>query len=230
VECAPVAACQPLLWEGPGLRTFVPGAGETRRAIILGGRNGLFPARRGRTTAGSRTQFKREPVTRFIPSRARIVNGGVEMTQQGSLELLSDPVAKALLESVNPARLAYTWMDGSPRVVPIWFHWTGDQFVLGTPPKAPKLRALAADPRVALTIDDNQWPHKVLLVRGRASVGMLDDVSPEYELSAARYFGPEQGGAWVSTLRGKPMARIAITPGWVGILDFQTRFPSALTL
>ena len=125
------------------------------------------------------------------------------MTQQGSLELLSDPVAKALLESVNPARLAYTWMDGSPRVVPIWFHWTGDQFVLGTPPKAPKLRALAADPRVALTIDDNQWPHKVLLVRGRASVGMLDDVSPEYELSAARYFGPEQGWSLGQHAAGK---------------------------
>jgi hypothetical protein len=82
---------------------------------------------------------------------------------------------------------------------------------------------------VALTIDDNEWPHKVLLVRGRASVEMLDDVVPEYERAAARYFGPEQGGAWASTLRGKPMARIAITPSWVGILDFQTRFPSALT-
>jgi len=68
------------------------------------------------------------------------------MAQQGSLELLNDPVAKALLGSANPARLAYTWMDGSPRVVPIWFHWTGDQLVLGSPPKAPKLRVLAADP------------------------------------------------------------------------------------
>lgn len=115
------------------------------------------------------------------------------MAQQGSLELLNDPVAKALLESANPARLAYTWMDGSPRVVPIWFHWTGDQLVLGSPPKAPKLRALAADPRAALTIDSNEWPHKVLLVRGRASVEMLQDVSPEYERAAARYFGPEQG-------------------------------------
>jgi hypothetical protein len=59
---------------------------------------------------------------------------------------------------------------------------------------------------------------------------MLEDVSPEYERAAARYFGPEQGAAWVETLRGKPMARNAITPGWVGILDFETRFPSALTL
>ena len=152
------------------------------------------------------------------------------MAQQGSLELLNDPVAKALLGSVNPARLAYTWMDGSPRVVPIWFHWTGEQFVLTSPPKAPKLRALAADPRVALTIDDNEWPNKVLLVRGRADIELVDDVTPEYALAATRYFGPEQGPAWVSTLRGKPMARIAITPGWVGILDFETRFPSALTL
>jgi Pyridoxamine 5'-phosphate oxidase len=72
------------------------------------------------------------------------------MAQQGSLELLNDPVAKALLGSVNPAKLAYTWMDGTPRVVPIWFHWTGEQFILTSPTKAPKLRALAADPRVTL--------------------------------------------------------------------------------
>ena len=151
------------------------------------------------------------------------------MPQQGSLELLNDPVASALLDSVNPARLAYTWTDGSPRVVPIWFHWTGEQFVLGSPPKAPKLKALAADPRVALTIDDNAWPYKVLVVRGRADVELVGDVSPEYEMAATRYFGPEEGPAWVASLRGNPMARIAVTPDWVGILDFETRFPSALT-
>jgi Pyridoxamine 5'-phosphate oxidase len=103
----------------------------------------------------------------------------------------------------TPARLAYTWMDGSPRVVPIWFHWTGDQFVLGSPPKAPKLRALAADPRAALTIDDNTWPHKVLLVRGHASVELLDDVSPEYELAATRYFGAGTGPGLGQYAQGK---------------------------
>jgi len=82
---------------------------------------------------------------------------------------------------------------------------------------------------VALTIDDTAWPPGVLLVRGRAGIALLDDVGPEYEQAATRYFGPEQGPAWVATLRGKPMARIAITPEWAGILDFQTRFPSALT-
>ena len=144
------------------------------------------------------------------------------MSQQGSLELLNDPVADALLGSVNPARLAYTWMDGSPRVVPIWFDWTGDQFVLGTPPKAPKLQALAADPRVALTIDDNTWPHKVLLVRGRASIELLDDVSPEYERAATRYFGPEQGPAWVGHPPGQADGPYRHHTG----LGRNTRFPN----
>jgi hypothetical protein len=58
---------------------------------------------------------------------------------------------------------------------------------------------------------------------------MLDDVCPEYAMAAARYFGAEQGAAWAASLHGKRMARIAIAPEWVGILDFETRFPSALT-
>jgi hypothetical protein len=157
------------------------------------------------------------------------IASGVEMVQQGSLELLHDPVAEKLLGSAIPAQLAYTWMDGTPRVVPVWFHWTGEQFVIGSPGRAPKNKAIAADPRVALTIDDHAgWPYSALSVRGTAEVEMLDDVVPEYALSAERYFGPEQGPAWVSTLRGKSMARIPITPTWVGILDFTTRFPSAL--
>jgi hypothetical protein len=151
------------------------------------------------------------------------------MAQQGSLELLDDPVAGKLLHSTIPARLAYPWMDGTPRVVPVWFHWTGEQFVIASPPRAPKLKVLGADPHVALTIDDTAWPYSVLLVRGTAELEMVDDVVPEYALSAERYFGTEQGQAWVSTLRGNPMARIAITPTWVAILDFETRFPSALT-
>jgi nitroimidazol reductase NimA-like FMN-containing flavoprotein (pyridoxamine 5'-phosphate oxidase superfamily) len=88
---------------------------------------------------------------------------------QGGLELLHDPVAEQLLSSTIPARLAYTWMDGTPRVVPVWFHWTGEQFIIGSPARAPKLKALAADPHVVLTIDEHTgWPHTVLMVHGTA--------------------------------------------------------------
>lgn len=152
--------------------------------------------------------------------------------EQGSLELLQHPASKELLQSTIPARFAYVWTDGSPRVVPIWFHWTGKEFVLATPSKAPKLKALAENPKVALTIDDNNFPHNVLLVRGTARLQSVNGIVPEYAAAAERYFGAEQGKAWVAQLASmiQDMVRITITPEWVGLLDFQTRFPSALPL
>ena len=83
-------------------------------------------------------------------------------THQGDLALLQHPVAKELLASTIPARVAYIGTDGAPRVVPIWFHWNGKEIILATPPKAPKLKALAKNHKVSLTIDDNAFPHKVL--------------------------------------------------------------------
>ena len=146
-----------------------------------------------------------------------------------NLSLLDDPVAQQLLTSAALARLAYTWSDGTPRVVPIWFHWDGQAIVLGTPVKAPKLKVLRSRPEVAVSIDTTDFPYRVLSVRGRAEVDMLDDVSPEYAAAAERYFGQSQGQAWVTQLRGQPMGRIRIVPEWVNILDFETRLPSALS-
>ncbi len=146
------------------------------------------------------------------------------------MALLNDQIAQDLLKSSIPARLAYNWLDGTPRVVPIWFHWDGRDFVLGSPPRAPKLKALRRNPKVALSIDDNAYPHKVLLVRGTAIVEMVPGVVPEYALAAERYFGQEQGKAWAAQMGSMvtEMGRIAVRPEWVGILDFETRFPSAL--
>jgi hypothetical protein len=149
---------------------------------------------------------------------------------QGSLELLNDPIAQELLRSTMPARLAYTWPDGTPRVVPIWFHWTGEEVVMGGPPDAPKMYALQANPNVALTIDGDSWPYKVLLLRGQAQVDIVEGVPAEYAAAARRYFGEEQGEAWVAQV-GQLLShagRIAVRPDWVSIIDFQTRFPSAL--
>jgi hypothetical protein len=150
---------------------------------------------------------------------------------QGGLELLQHPASQELLYSKIPARLAYVWTDGTPRVIPIWFHWNGKEFVMATPPRAPKLKALAKNPKVSLTIDDNTFPHKVLLVRGIARMETVEGIVPEYAAAAERYFSPEQARAWMSQVRTmvSSQVRITITPEWVGLLDFQTRFPSALT-
>src|ERR1700730_12508226 len=100
--------------------------------------------------------------------------------KQGDLGLLQHPASRELLLSTIPARLAYIATDGTPRVIPIWFHWNGAEGVLGTPPNAPKLKALARNPRVALTMDDNNFPHKVLMVRGVARLEPVNGIVPEY--------------------------------------------------
>jgi Pyridoxamine 5'-phosphate oxidase len=155
----------------------------------------------------------------------------MQRVEQGSLDLLQHPASQELLHSKIPARLAYVATDGTPRVIPIWFHWNGSEFIMATPPKAPKLKALLKNPKVSFTIDDNTFPHKVLLVRGTARMEKVDGIVPEYATAAERYFGPEQGQAWVKHLRTliSTMVRIRIEPEWVGVLDFQTRFPSALS-
>jgi len=70
----------------------------------------------------------------------------------------------------------------------------------------------------------------VLLIRGTARLEPVEGVVPEYAAAAERYFDPELAKNWLGQLRTQvsSMVRITITPEWVGLLDFQTRFPSAL--
>lgn len=150
-------------------------------------------------------------------------------TKQGDVALLNLPVAQQLLQSTIPARLAYVWKDGSARVIPIGFHWDGQEIVMGTPTAAPKLKVIDGQ-KVAITIDNNTMPYMVLNIRGTARVTVEKGIIPEYKLAMVRYLGEEGGNAWLKQIEpiSPEMARVAVKPEWVGILDFQTRLPSAI--
>ena len=149
---------------------------------------------------------------------------------QGDVALLNHPVAQDLLRSKIPARLAYNWRDGTPRVVPINFHWNGEELVFGTPADAPKMHVLHDGVPVAATIDSDAMPHEVLLIRGVVRIDTVDGIAPEYEAMTYRVLGEEGGKAWLDSLRPicPRMSRIFLKPAWVGILDFKSRFPSAI--
>ncbi len=145
--------------------------------------------------------------------------------------LQSNPVVQELLQSTIPARLAYTWHDGTPRVVPMWFHWTGEGILMGAPPNSPKMRVLADRPAVALAIDRDEWPYQVLTIRGAADVTEVEGFFPEYAAMARRYLG-EAGSEQFLALGRQRFARwirIAIHPEEVTLLDFRTDMPSAWT-
>jgi pyridoxine/pyridoxamine 5'-phosphate oxidase len=149
---------------------------------------------------------------------------------QGDTRLLDDPIAQSLLTSTELARVAYTAKDGTPRVIPMLFHWDGTGIVLPTFAQSHKIASMRRRPAIAVTIDRQGPPPEVLMLRGTAEIVTTDGVAPEYALAQRRYYGDEQGAANTeqAAQSGAPMARIVLRPAWVGLLDFQNRFPGAL--
>jgi|SRR5581483_4790499 len=137
---------------------------------------------------------------------------------------LSVAGARELLDSTSAAHLAYIGTDGTPRVIPVGFFWTGDEFVIATATTSPKVAALSANPEVALAIDAGNTPDqaRALSVRGRASVEIVDGVVKEYLAAARRTMDTDAAAGFEQNVRRmyNQMARIAITPTWVRYYDF----------
>lgn len=146
---------------------------------------------------------------------------------QGDTRLLDTDAARQLLHSTELARFAYVAKDGTPRVVPIGFHWNGDELIFATFGGAAKVAALRARPTVAVTIDTTNVPPAALFLRGDVTLTDVDGLVPEYALMQERYYGPEMAAQSAAEVEqaGRRMVRIALRPSWVGVFDFQTRFP-----
>lgn len=156
------------------------------------------------------------------------------MDPQEITDELGHPGARTLLESATLLRLAYEGSDGFPRVIPIGFLWAGDQIVVCTAATAPKVKALSSRPNVAVTIDVGDTPTeaKALLVRGVASVEIVDGVPDEYIRAATKVMGADQVTAFESQVGSlyDRMARISIEPVWARFFDFGAgRMPAFLT-
>ncbi len=162
-----------------------------------------------------------------------------EALPQGDLRLLETDLARELLDSAIPARLAFVAIDGTPRVVPTWFEWNGEEMVMVTYVAGPnigirhpaaRIAALRANPTVALTIDTDQFPSQSLTIRGRAEIDEVDGLAPEYVAAARRYLGEDGAAGMLASMDqpGTVQARIAVRPTWVGLLDFVTRLPGPL--
>jgi hypothetical protein len=141
--------------------------------------------------------------------------------------------ANHLLATTSAAHLAYVAKDGTPRVMPVGAYWTGREFVLSTADTAPKVKALAARPDVALTVDRGDTPGdaRALQIRGRADITIVDGVVEEYLMAARKTMGAEAAAEFESNVRQMydRMARIAIVPTWARFYDFNAgRMPRFL--
>src|SRR5215470_15594376 len=136
---------------------------------------------------------------------------------------LDHPDARQLLAAQALARLAYTGPDGFPRVIPIGFHWDGARIIVCTVPISPKVRAMSARPHVALTIDtDDGTASRALMIRGVATIDIVDGVPDEYLAAATKTMDGQQARQFEAHVRMlyKQMARITIEPRWARYYDF----------
>jgi hypothetical protein len=146
------------------------------------------------------------------------------MERQEIEDELSTTGARELLDSTSAAHLAYTAKDGTPRVIPVGYFWTGDEFVISTASTAPKVAALSAHPDVALSIDGGNTPGqaRALSIRGQAKIEIIDGVVPEYLAAARKSMDAAAAAEFERQVRAMygQMARIGIAPQWVRFYDF----------
>ena len=144
-------------------------------------------------------------------------------------EVLSKPLSQELLKR-DMARLAFVAKDGTPRVLPIAIYWNGSEIVMCTSKNARKVAALERNPDVALTIDTEAHPPKVLLLRGKAELDPVDGIPSEYyETSGTYEMTPEQRQEWEKEIEATyvdGMVRIVVRPTWAKLIDFETTLPT----
>jgi Pyridoxamine 5'-phosphate oxidase len=145
-------------------------------------------------------------------------------------EVLKRPISQELLAR-DLTRLAYVAKDGTPRSIPIAFTWNGSEIVMCTSKNAPKLPALRHSPAVALTIDTEVHPPKILLIRGQAELEVVDGIPDEYlQINGTYEMTAEQRVEWEAEVRSlyDGMVRIIVIPTWAKLIDFDTTLPSAV--
>jgi PPOX class probable F420-dependent enzyme len=128
---------------------------------------------------------------------------------------LSDhEIADFLGERGHLARIATVRADGSPSVVPVWFILEGGR-VLITPRKHSAFLAnVRREPRVAITIDEDQERYRKVLFEGKAEVlyevGQDRQWDEVYRRIACRYIDEASADYYLTETKDQARALIGI--------------------
>ncbi|MBN1875718.1 MAG: helix-turn-helix domain-containing protein [Anaerolineae bacterium] len=113
-----------------------------------------------------------------------LLKPSVPMSSQELQSFLAGPWA---------ARLACVRPDGSPHVVPVWYEWRDNVFIVAAWPGSVWADFVIQNPSVALTIDEPWPPMRRVLVRGIAQTfsptSLPENIEKLYQRLSARYLG-----------------------------------------
>jgi PPOX class probable F420-dependent enzyme len=97
--------------------------------------------------------------------------------------------AKTFIEGKNFAYLATLLPDGSPHVTPMWIDHEGDNILMNTAKGRVKLRNIARDPRVAITVADSNNPYDRIVILGRVVNQTEQGAEAHIDKLAKKYTG-----------------------------------------
>jgi PPOX class probable F420-dependent enzyme len=100
--------------------------------------------------------------------------------------------ATHLLKGKHFAHVATLMPDGSPQVSPVWVDVEDGQVLFNTAEGRLKPKNLRRDPRVAISIVDDENPYENVLIRGRAVELTQEGADDHIDALANRYMGVDE--------------------------------------
>jgi PPOX class probable F420-dependent enzyme len=115
------------------------------------------------------------------------------------------------LRETRIGKLAYLQADGMPTIVPIWFEWDGALARIFTSRTSRKARRIAADPRVALSVEEpvgvnERW----VTIEGTCSISDEGTVSLIERLTR-RYYEPAKAEETIRAWTARPEMWVTLT-------------------
>ena len=104
---------------------------------------------------------------------------------------LSDKAIR-LIEGKNFAFLATILPDGSPHVAPVWIDREGDTILVNTAMGRAKQRNVTRDPRVALSIADQDNMYDKVVIRGLLRLQTLEGADAHIDKLAKKYISKDK--------------------------------------
>jgi PPOX class probable F420-dependent enzyme len=86
--------------------------------------------------------------------------------------------------------------DGQPQSTPIWFDWDGSTILFYSKPDTPKLRNIAANPKVALHLVGDPEGEDVITIEGIAALDPAAPPSDALPAYAEKYRSAVDGFGW----------------------------------
>jgi PPOX class probable F420-dependent enzyme len=118
----------------------------------------------------------------------------------------------AFLVEPNIAHFVTVRADGSPHAVPLWYEYVDGDFYIFTPSTSFKLKNLARDLHMTLSIASEAKPYRYVVANGTAEI-LEGDVGERVVSIASRYEGAEGGAAYYESLKQRfKVVVIKLTP------------------